>query len=100
MRKKHKPQKQPGLRALSQALELPPEVALGSLCLKLQGRELLTAQNHRGIILYQPERILFRCKDGAVAVSGRELSLAELSEEELCISGKIKGIALRGDQDD
>lgn len=99
MSKKKKARRQSAVRAVSNALEIPPEVALGSLRLSLRGRELLTALNHQGVILYQPERIVFRCKDGAVAVSGRDLSLAELSDEELSICGWINGIALRGDGD-
>lgn len=92
--------KKRSLRAVSDFLEIPPEVALGSLRLSLHGREQLIATNHRGIILYQPERIVFRCLDGAVAVRGKGLYLTELSEEELCICGRIEGIALRGDEDD
>jgi len=99
MSKRKKSRKHSAVRAVSQVLEIPPEVAFGSLRLSLRGRELLTALHHQGVILYQPERIVFRCKDGAVAVSGKELSLAELSDEELSICGWINGIALRGDED-
>ena len=87
------------VRAVSAALDIPPEVALGTLRLCLEGRERVTALNHRGILLYQPERIVFRCLDGAVAVSGRDLTLAELTEEELTIQGHISGLALRSDAD-
>ena len=100
MSKKNKHRPSGAARAVSQALEIPPEVALGSLRLTLRGRERLTALNHQGVIIYQPERIVFRCRDGAVAVSGAELSLAELTDEELTICGRINAVALRGDEDD
>ena len=91
----HKKPKGRAVRAVSAALEIPPEVAL----LTLWGQERLTALNHQGVILYQPERIVFRCADGAVAVSGKDLTLAVLTDEELTICGQINAVALRGDPD-
>ena len=98
MRKKNKGRAfTPAIRAVSAALEIPPEAALRSLRLTLWGRERLTALNHQGVILYQPERIVFRYADGAVAVSGSELTLAVLTDEELTICGRINAVALKGD---
>ena len=93
----HKKPKGRAVRAVSAALEIPPEVALRSLRLTLWGQERLTALNHQGVILYQPERIVFRCADGAVAVSGKDLTLAVLTDEELTICGQIHAEARRGD---
>lgn len=82
------------LEKTAAALELPPEVALDAVKLSVVGDRELRAANHRGILIYESGRIVFRCNGGTVTVSGSGLRLTELNEERLRISGRILGILL------
>ncbi|MBR0375569.1 MAG: sporulation protein [Firmicutes bacterium] len=82
------------LEKTAAALDLPPEVALDAVKLSVVGGQELRAANHRGILIYESERIVFRCRGGAVTVSGRGLRLTELNEEWLRISGELVSILL------
>ena len=82
------------LEKTAAALELPPEVALDEVKLSVVGGRELRAANHRGILIYESERIVFRCLGGAVTVSGRGLRLAQLDPDRLRITGRLLGILL------
>ena len=82
------------LEKTAAALELPPEVALDEVKLSVVGGRELRAANHRGILIYESERIVFRCAGGSVTVSGRGLRLAQLDPERLRITGRLLGILL------
>ena len=82
------------LEKTAAALTLPAEVALDAVKLSVVGDQELRAANHRGILIYESERIVFRCRGGAVTVSGRGLRLTELNEEWLRISGQLLSILL------
>ena len=97
----HRPTAEKGLRRLKElaadALELPPEVALDTAKLsRLVGGGLL-ALNHRGIMVYRTERIVFRTQLGAVEVLGQGLSLAGLNDQTLHITGRIRTVNLPED---
>ena len=83
------------LQETAKALDLPAEVTLGLVKITLTGREEMTVVNHKGILVYEPERILFRFRGGIAAVSGRDLVLSELNEEGLRITGVIDGFYLK-----
>ena len=84
------------LEKTAAALALPPEVALDAVKLSVVGAQELRAANHRGILIYESERIVFRCRGGSVTVSGRGLRLTELNEDWLRISGQLLSILLPG----
>lgn len=75
-------------------LELPPEVALGTTKLVITGRHSLKAINHRGILVYQSERIVFKADQGAVEILGTGLGLAQMTLEYLRIEGQITSVSL------
>ena len=85
------------LEKAASALELPPEVALDTVLLSISGHGELRAVNHRGILIYERERIVFTCSQGAVSVWGQGLDLAELNDERLRILGRIRRVDLPGD---
>lgn len=85
------------LEKAARSLELPPEVALGAVKLIISGREAVRAINHHGILVYEPQRVVFRTDKGAVEILGDQLSLAELNVEYLRIVGRIDSVRLDGD---
>ena len=85
------------LKKAARSLELPPEVALGAIKLIISERESVRAVNHHGILVYEPQRVVFPTDKGAVEIRGEGLILAELSVEYLRIVGRIDSVDLRGD---
>lgn len=79
---------------VAETLEIPPEVALNTIKIILLGRSELKAINHRGIVVYETERIVFRTESGQAEVKGKQLTLAEMNDEFLRIEGRIDGIRL------
>ena len=80
--------------AAAEALEIPAEIALRTVKIVLVGDRMLKVINHRGILIYQAERIRFRTAEGAVELQGSDLSLAELTPEYLRIEGHIRGLQM------
>ncbi|MDO4581779.1 MAG: YabP/YqfC family sporulation protein [Bacillota bacterium] len=79
-------------QAAAQLLEIPADIACGSLRITLLGRQLLRAENHRGIISYDPARISFAAVEGDVHIYGSELNLAALDGGALAVDGEIQRI--------
>lgn len=82
------------------SLELPPEVALGVTKLIITGCDSLKAVNHRGILAYETERIIFKTDSGSCCISGSNLGLAQMTAEYLRIEGRIDKINLAGEADE
>lgn len=77
------------------ALDLPAELAKDTVKMILTGNEDILVYNHGGILVYEPERIVFRYQKGLAAVSGNGLSLTELTGDGLRIAGEIHGVYLK-----
>ena len=81
-------------------LELPPDLINGGVRLTLLGQEWLEIINHRGIIIYQSETITISLKHGRLILSGSNLSLAQLNEEQITIEGHIDSLSFQEDEDE
>lgn len=84
------------LQKLSQRLELPPEALGHSSQLLLSGTHQLTVEGHRGIALYDTQRIEIRALKGTVILEGTGLQVAYFSAQRLCIRGQIHRLSLEG----
>ena len=81
-------------------LELPPDLLSGAVRITLLGRELLKVVNHRGIVIYEPERIILRISDGRLLIRGTKLSMAELNDEQMIVEGCVDSIAFEEERDE
>ncbi len=79
--------------AFAEALDLPEEVVSSLPRLTLVGDGRLTAENHQGIIVYTPGRIVFATVLGEVELLGRELTLSYLARQELAVTGEIWAVS-------
>jgi len=79
---------------VAETLEIPAEVALNTIKIILLGRSELKAINHRGIVVYETERIVFRTESGQAEVRGQHLMLAEMNDEFLRIEGRVDALRL------
>lgn len=73
--------------------ELPHEVLLDLPRITLVGNVQLYIENHRGVIAYDENQVRLAVKGGEIVVSGEELHIKNLLEEELLIKGLIKGLS-------
>ncbi len=80
------------LRRVVQAAGLPEDVVLGLPRILMRGDSQLLLENHRGVVEYAPEKLRVRTALGMLTVEGERLVLSSLGEEDLMISGSIRGL--------
>ena len=84
------------LRNMLTSAELPGELLPGTPLMELTGSGRFLLENHRGVTEYTEERINIRVCGGAVSVSGRCLTIAQMTARQLIITGHIALIELQG----
>lgn len=52
--------------------------------------KVVYVEGHKGIVTISKELMIFKVKDGRITIQGKDMILAELSENTLKISGIIK----------
>jgi len=76
-----------------QASGLPEDVILGTPRVLLRGDRMLLIENHQGVIEYCAEKLRVKTSLGVLGVDGVALTLSELGEEDLMLTGGIKSIS-------
>lgn len=72
--------------------DLSPEITLDLPLVMLVGQQRLYIENHKGITLYNPDKIKIRVKSGIITLTGKGLMIEDIKTENLSISGQIEGI--------
>ena len=76
-----------------QASGLPEDVILGTPRILLRGNRILFIENHQGVVEYGAEKLRVKTQLGLLTVEGVALTLSELGEEDLMLTGTIKSIS-------
>ncbi len=71
-----------------------PTEALGACRLILTGGKHLSVENHKGLLEYTEEYIVFGSSKGSIKIRGEGLSIMAMEKESLLISGRILCIDL------
>lgn len=79
---------------LMTTFNLPPEVMLNLPLIMVVGGRSMILENHRGILEYSRERIRIRLIKGELTLSGRNMVIQSISDEELQIKGEITGMTM------
>ncbi len=79
---------------LSEILELPLDVSLDLPKVTIVGSLGVLIQNHRGLILYSPERIVIGVGKGQIAILGRSLEIDEVSKEDMIVRGTLGSVQM------
>lgn len=58
------------------------------------GGNALLVENHRGILSYEPRRILLASRCGAIEISGENLCLTQVRNDALTVRGRIRHVEL------
>ena len=74
------------------AFELPPEAVLGVPLITLTGRENIKIENYISLTEYTPDNIRIHTKEGSVKISGSQIKIKEITEDEIALVGSFTGI--------
>ncbi|NLG86210.1 MAG: sporulation protein YqfC [Firmicutes bacterium] len=81
-------------KKVAEFLEIPQDIVLDLSRITLVGNIEVTLENHRGIIEYSSDRLRLALPQGELIISGEELILVSLAQEEIVIRGRIKSLEL------
>lgn len=79
---------------LAQWLDLPRDVVLNLPRISVVGDLQILVQNHRGVMEYTPQRIVIGMEHGAIEITGDDLAIGNIHNEEVNIAGRLKAIQL------
>lgn len=76
--------------------DLPGEIALGVPRLELIGNREFYMDRHKGVLSYSTELVEIGGGSVSVRLSGRDLQLLAMTDDELRITGRIEKVELVG----
>jgi sporulation protein YqfC len=79
---------------LAETLSLPKEILLSESRVILLGNSEVNIENYRGIIEYSSCVIRIKTENGKICVSGQDLEIIEITDEDLSIKGRVESIAI------
>lgn len=77
---------------LSNTFELPKDIVLDVSKVIIIGTGQITIENHKGIVEYSEELIRVNTGSGIMKLSGRNLAIKTILQEEITITGEISAI--------
>lgn len=77
---------------VSNAFELPKDIVLDVSKIIIIGTGQITVENHKGLIEYGGELIRINIGNGIMKLCGRKLSIKNIVQEEITITGEITNI--------
>lgn len=88
--------KRRGIQRFAQMLEIPPEVLVNVPRVEVVGHLQFRVENHRGLVVYEPNRVVLRIPDGQLVVTGRDLVIAWIDRGELLVTGQVRSLVFKG----
>lgn len=89
MKRNKKQKSAPIGEKIADALELPREVAAGTLRVTVWADREAEIINHKGIIEYDTEIIKLNSAEGVVTIYGQNLDIKSITDEDISVTGKI-----------
>ncbi|HLS52775.1 MAG TPA: sporulation protein YqfC [Tissierellaceae bacterium] len=83
-------------KTLTDALELPMDIALDLPKLVLMGDVRVDISNHKGIIEYTSQLIRINTNIGVIKITGDSMEIKNILMEEISISGNIEKVEIHG----
>ena len=80
------------LYRIAELFELPPETVSGVPKLMVTGCKRIMIENHRGLLLLNPDLIKIKGGKVTVSVRGDKLDLIAMTGEEMLITGNIVSV--------
>lgn len=81
-------------RKINELLDMPREISTNEPKLTMVGFNQLLIENYKGILEYEDFYIKINSFIGAININGFNLSLEQMTEDDIMITGKIESIDL------
>jgi sporulation protein YqfC len=78
-----------------EGLGLPLDLARDLPRITVLGGLVVTIENHRGLVEFQPTRVAVSTAHGRVVLTGDDLSVRVAHPDEIVVTGRLAAIALR-----
>lgn len=82
-------------QVVADIFELPRDVVLDLPRVTLVGNLQLHIENHRGLVEYSRETIRVSAAQGEIVVTGGELVIVAILQDEVLVRGRISGVQFR-----
>lgn len=79
---------------LSSFLDLPLDTVCDVPRITINDNRELSVENYKSIEEYEPEEIKLRSRDYCITVSGRDLRIIAITDDEILVHGAICGVTL------
>lgn len=86
--------KNKGYRKIDKILELPEEVYLDIPRITITGFDEIIIENFKGILEYEEFFVRIRSSIGLINISGYNLNLENMTNDDIKVKGKIESIEL------
>lgn len=83
-------------KKIADIFDIPADILLGLPRITLIGNVQLYIENHKGITLYEKDRIRINALNGEIIIEGEDMSLRTVYTDDIYIEGNIRNIALEG----
>ncbi len=93
MRKK-KAERKSGAQKLSHFLDVPLDMVADVPRITLNDNRELTVENYKSIEGYEPHEIRLRSKSYRIIITGQNLQIVAITDEEILVQGVIDGLQL------
>ena len=94
MRRKKQRDTAPVGEKIADALELPREVAAGTLRITVWADREAEVVNHKGIIEYGDSIIRLNSAGGVLSLYGEGMDIKSITDEDISVTGKIRKIEM------
>ncbi len=78
---------------ISDVFDLPKDIIMDISKVTMIGTSQVAIENHKGIIEYSEEQIRVNSGNGIIKVSGSNLNIKTILQEEIVIEGEINGVS-------
>lgn len=79
---------------LSERLDLPSDISVGSAKLSVYGKSKVLIENHKGILHYGENQIELNARGMTIRILGDELSISAMDKNDMLITGRILSLEL------
>lgn len=81
-----------GKKVITEKLDLPKEIFLDMPKIVLVGKQEITIENHKGILVFEKNLIKVNSKIGTVNIYGQGFEIVYISSLTITISGKFESV--------
>lgn len=82
---------------LAEKLDIPKEAVLDIPRIEVVGKEEITIENHKGIILFKTDIMKIKSSLGNIVLKGAKFEILFISGKTIVLGGKLKSIEYEGD---